>query len=102
MTRNERKHQLRNKKKKYIRDYLNEHPCEVCWETRPVCLEFHHIDQNTKWFEPWMYAWRDMSIKRLQEEINKCQVLCANCHRVETAKQQWRYNFLNLPELNNG
>lgn len=100
MTKNERRAQLRNKKRKYIRDYLCEHPCEVCWETRPVCLEFHHIDPDGKSFEPWMSAWIDMSIKRLQNEINKCQVLCANCHRVETAKQQKRYSFLNLPEFN--
>jgi predicted HNH restriction endonuclease len=27
-----------------------------------------------------------LSIKRLQKEIQKCVVLCANCHRIEHAR----------------
>jgi len=90
----------RYRNSKYIYDYLATHPCVICWEARPVCLEFHHRDQTTKTFEPWIYRWRDLSIEKLQVEINKCDVVCSNCHKVLTSKQQNRYSYLNLPEFN--
>ena len=95
-----RNQMTRIRKKKYIYDYLSSHPCEQCWESRPVVLEFHHIDATQKEYDlSDMYRY---SIKRIQHEIDKCQVLCSNCHKIVTAKERWRYSFLNLPEFNNG
>lgn len=96
MIKGERKKQLRNKKRYYIFEYLLSHPCEKCWENRPVCLEFHHqwdkeIDISKAY---------DWSIQHIQKEIEKCQVLCSNCHKIVTSKEQWRYSFLNYPEFN--
>lgn len=90
----------RAKKKIYIRKYLETHPCEHCWETKPVCLEFHHIDPSTKSFELAYSISQDKSIKKIDEEIAKCMVLCANCHKVVTAKERNRYSFLNYSEFN--
>ena len=42
-------------------------------------LEFHHINPNEKemnWTKMRLVAW-----DRIIEELDKCQLLCANCHR---------------------
>ncbi len=66
----------------WFRGYKETLSCEICGENYPACLDFHHIDPSRKKFS--VSAKRDRpSLKQLQEEIAKCQVLCANCHRKE-------------------
>jgi len=54
--------------------------CIKCGEKDPSCLDFHHrdgkIDKRGNIGEIRRYA-----IPKLLEEIAKCDVLCANCHR---------------------
>jgi hypothetical protein len=59
--------------------------CSRCKESHSVCLEFHHIDPTTKEHNISM-MYRSHSEKRILEEIAKCIVLCANCHRKEHAR----------------
>jgi len=54
--------------------------CEVCGESRPVCLDFHHMDATTK--DRNIGSTFGWSIARLEREIDKCKVLCSNCHRI--------------------
>jgi hypothetical protein len=55
--------------------------CSRCDEDHPAALDFHHIDPATKSFN-LNRAGRHSDAKVL-EEIAKCIVLCANCHRKE-------------------
>ena len=71
----------------WFRRYKETLSCEVCGENHPACLDFHHIDPSLKKFS--VSAKRDRpSLKQLQEEIAKCQVLCANFHRKEHYRQK--------------
>lgn len=54
--------------------------CTTCGETHFACLEFHHIDPNTKEATVGSIAGR-WGAARIKAELNKCIVLCANCHR---------------------
>jgi len=57
--------------------------CEDCGYSRCVAaLEFHHRDTSTKEFGVGGY---DGSLDRLRAEIQKCDLLCANCHRLRHA-----------------
>ena len=47
----------------------------------PVCLDFHHRDPSLKAFSISVRA-PDVSLEVLLIEIAKCDVLCANCHRL--------------------
>ena len=71
---------------KLVHDYLSDNPCP-CGESDPVVLDFHHLDQNSKIKEISTMIRNCNSWVKIQEEISKCEVLCCNCHRRETAKQ---------------
>jgi hypothetical protein len=81
---------VRNRDKK-IKNWLKEYKltlkCESCEENHPACLEFHHINPKEKKFS--IGRINDyMSWKALKCEIEKCRVLCANCHRKEHHDQR--------------
>lgn len=65
------------------RDILNSYKtggCIICGEKEPVCLDFHHKNPATKSFD----VGKNFHLKPfpiIEEEIKKCTVLCANCHR---------------------
>jgi len=63
-------------------------PCTSCGETNPIVLEFHHLDPKTKRNDVSNMATHGYSIESIEKEIEKCIILCANCHRKKTAKQQ--------------
>jgi hypothetical protein len=48
-------------------------------------LEFHHKDPNQKEFEitKALYRITKVSVQELNDELDKCIVLCSNCHRKE-------------------
>ena len=55
--------------------------CEVCgYKKCSAALEFHHLDPSGKDFGMsdggWTRAW-----SKIKEEIDKCMLVCANCHR---------------------
>ena len=57
--------------------------CSVCSENREPCLDFHHKDSDTKKFEiKRMMKKGTCSINTFFEEVEKCIILCANCHRM--------------------
>ena len=61
--------------------------CEQCgYNQHPQALTFDHIDPSTKEFSVANYGAR--SWEALLKEIDKCRVLCANCHNIHTAFQQ--------------
>lgn len=55
--------------------------CCKCGETRSYTLDFHHIDGNNKEATVARMVSNTYSVKKTLNEIEKCVVLCANCHR---------------------
>lgn len=60
--------------------------CNRCGESHIACLDFHHLDQSKKDGNISTLV-RRCSSEKLLEEISKCEILCANCHRKEHYKQ---------------
>jgi hypothetical protein len=55
--------------------------CQVCgYDKCPTALEFHHLNPEEKSFSIGGNA-KFKRWKQIQEEIKKCDLLCANCHR---------------------
>jgi len=72
--------------------YLLEHPCVDCGEADLRTLEFDHRDRTDKVATVAQLISRGTSWETLLTEIEKCDVRCANCHRVRTSGQLgwWR------------
>ncbi len=55
--------------------------CSDCLENHPSVLEFHHLDEASKEFSISDAVKKGWGRERILKEIDKCIVLCANCHR---------------------
>ena len=75
-----------------LREYLIEvkgKPCTDCDRSFPTyVMDFHHRSRNEKRAGVAGLIHQHVSLRRLQEEISKCDLLCANCHRIRTHKQR--------------
>lgn len=81
---------LENRKLLY-NHYLN-NPCVDCGEKDPMVLELDH--QRDKDMPVSTAVGRGWSKQRVINEIAKCVVRCANCHRRKTAKDYGWYKDL--------
>ena len=79
--------------RKYILDAKNK-PCVDCKvQYNYWIMDFDHRDPSTKLFDMSSIS-SQHSIKRIQLELDKCDLVCANCHRERTHK----FNYhLSLP-----
>ncbi len=68
-----------------------------CGESDPIVLEFDHRDRIEK-SECISILILNSSWKRVELEIQKCDVLCANCHRRKSAVEfnYKRHAFVNI------
>ena len=55
--------------------------CVKCGQNHPATFDFHHIDSSTKEASVNKLL-KNRAFKRAMEEVKKCVVLCANCHRI--------------------
>jgi hypothetical protein len=83
--------QQRNRK--FVYTYLQSHPCVDCGESRIQVLDFDHIKDNKQYNISYMTK-SGFTIGKIKIEIAKCEVRCANCHRMKTATQfDWIKNI---------
>jgi transcription elongation factor Elf1 len=67
--------------KKKLREYKATLSCEICGENHPSCIDFHHRNPSNKKVAIYEATQKKWGWNKIMEEINKCQVLCSNCHR---------------------
>lgn len=67
--------------------YLSTRGCVDCGESDPVVLDFDHIDKTKKCASISDMLKNRRAWSRIELELKKCVVRCANCHRRRTAKQ---------------
>ena len=79
----------RQKCREDLNDYKNTLKCSICGEDRWWVLDFHHLDPSEKESTVANLA-HNGSIQKVKNEIEKCIVLCANCHRDEHYQQRLR------------
>lgn len=56
--------------------------CEHCgYSANIAALEFHHMNPEEKEFQVDLRAFSNHSLEKLEAELDKCELLCSNCHR---------------------
>ena len=53
----------------------------MCGESRPATLCFHHVDPTQKTMNLDGRAFANNKYDNILEELDKCQLLCHNCHQ---------------------
>ena len=81
----------KNKKRIYdlisneVNDYKIKKGCAHCgYNKKAVALDFHHKNREDKIINVsshWKSSW--VQFEKMKKEIEKCIVLCSNCHRIE-------------------
>lgn len=69
---------IKARNKNFILEYKLLHPCEICKEPRPQCLDLHHTGDKKQNISSM--AGGGWSTEAIMLEISKCKVLCKNCH----------------------
>jgi hypothetical protein len=70
-----------------VLEFLRTHPCVDCGAADPVVLQFDHQDPESKSSNVGELLRRRASWAKIQTEIDKCDVRCANDHQRRTASQ---------------
>jgi 5-methylcytosine-specific restriction endonuclease McrA len=73
---------VRRERMAYLVQYFRAHPCVDCGEPDPLVLEFDHLGDKLFSIAEGL---RDRAWQAILDEIAKCEVVCANCHRRRTA-----------------
>jgi len=77
-------HETARRKANWWKQYKKTLKCNRCPESHPACLQFHHVDPSKKEVAISKVV-RFWSIKRIMQELEKCEVICSNCH----FKEHW-------------
>ena len=75
---------------RFVIEYLRTHPCVDCGESDLVVLEFDHLRDQVSGISRMI---RNSELARIIDEIAKCDVVCANCHRRRTAQRGGWYRL---------
>jgi hypothetical protein len=83
-----------DEKKARIFELLCNNPCAACGEDDPLVLEFDHLADKRADISKLIQS--DCSWDQLRVELDKCVVLCSNCHKRKThvESQSYRYRLL--------
>jgi hypothetical protein len=66
-------------------DQIKSVPCADCGGSfPPECMDFDHISDDKFRKVSWMMSSR---IDKLMAEVDKCEIVCSNCHRIRTKKR---------------
>lgn len=78
-----------DKAQKYVRELLQQSQCVDCGESNWIVLEFDHLDDKILSISKMI---RGYSVESIKAEIAKCDIVCANCHRIRTYTRagSWR------------
>lgn len=88
---NKRARAKRRERVELLRRYKSMKGCVDCGNKNPIVLEFDHLEGHDKSFNLSDSSY--LNIILIKEEIKKCEVVCANCHRIRTNERKVAKGF---------
>lgn len=76
----------RQRNTRYVQEYLRTHPCVDCGYDDIRALDFDHLRDKVIGISQLRF--KGASLDNLQREMDKCEVRCANCHRIVTHERR--------------
>lgn len=91
----ERNLKVRQENRIRMMQYLLQHPCTDCKESDPIVLQFDHLRDKKHHISRMLL--NSFSWLSILKEIEKCEVVCSNCHIRRTAERSgnWYKKFYN-------
>jgi hypothetical protein len=83
----ERTLERRSELRRWVHKQKQRRGCARCEETTATCLEYHHLNPADKKMNIGEMVTYGYSKSAIRTEMEKCEVLCANCHRLEHATE---------------
>ena len=77
--------QLKDKRQHFVLEEMQRRggKCAKCGFSDIRALDWHHLDPNEKVNSISEMVRDRVSMDKLQAELDKCELICANCHRIE-------------------
>jgi hypothetical protein len=75
----DRQQRKREEARAFVEEYKRNHPCMDCRTTDTMVLSFDHVRGKKKMDISQMVN-QGYSLEAIQAEIEKCEVVCLNCH----------------------
>ena len=85
-------------KRNFIINYLEKNPCSNCGNNDIRVLEFDHLNPLTKKYN--ISQMNSHNLDNIKLEIDKCQVLCRNCHLIKTKTNHSNNSYKKLTDKN--
>ena len=86
--------EYRQSRRDYVAEYKMKKGCEMCgFKAEHSCqLDLHHKDPSTKTYKGSHKSYdAGWSLERIDAELEKCLVVCKNCHALEGHREgHWR------------
>ena len=78
----------KQKLKKMVRDLKEGTPCADCGQRFPsFVMDYDHRDSSTKFEMVSVLVGQGRGKQMILDEIDKCDLICANCHRARTHRR---------------
>lgn len=76
----------RERNQKFVREIKESNPCKDCGIKYPhYVMDFDHLDNKLDCVANMVGS--SLSLETIQKEIDKCDLVCSNCHRTRTWKR---------------
>lgn len=96
-TKNDKRKDRAIKIRSFIISLLKKSKCMDCGNNDWRVLEFDHRDMNNKSMN--IADATKYSLEKTKKEIEKCDIVCSNCHRIRTITQLGYYKEINLSDF---
>ncbi len=93
-TQQRRVQERQRRNRQWLYEYKKRECCEKCKISHPAVLDFHHKPGEDKKFSLGDAIRLGFSLTKIKDEIAKCEIVCANCHRMihwESGTGSFRY-----------